>query len=178
MDGIRAQRTFGTTGPLVFFTVGGKGPGEQLDLPAGGAQELAVSADAVSIAPMDRLDVIVNGRVAGMVKRAGDGHTLSFRGKVPVPDGGWVAIRVVGPSSKYVTDSYAFAQTSPVYVVRGGSRWTSPEDAKFLAQVVDAVWARVDGPRARWRTPAERDRFKAAIDQARAVYLAIARRTD
>lgn len=41
---------------------------------------------------------------------------------------------------------------------------------------VDAIWARVDGSRARWRTPAERDTFKAAIDRARSVYLEIAAR--
>ena len=28
IDGVKAQRTFGTTGPLVFFTVEGRGPGE------------------------------------------------------------------------------------------------------------------------------------------------------
>jgi hypothetical protein len=73
-----------------------------------------------------------------------------------MPDGSWVAIRVVGPSSKYVSDSYAFAQTSPVYVARGSRRWMSLDEGKFLAQVVDAIWARVDGPRA-VRIPTERD---------------------
>ena len=107
---------------------------------------------------------------------SGDPQRIAFDGTVAIPDGGWVAIRVVGPSSRYVSDSYAFAQTSPVYVVRDGQRWRSSEDAAFLGQVVDAIWARVDGPRARWRTPAERDRFKAAIDRARSVYLEIAAR--
>jgi TolB protein len=200
MDGIKAQRTFGTTGPLVFFTANGKGPGEEIALRRGDPAAVQVRAEAISIAPIERLEVIVNGRVAHTRPREGSGPStrsgppragsrdsgqagvsgeqqrIAFDGAVVVPEGGWVAIRVVGPSSKYVSDSYAFAQTSPVYVVRDGTRWTSADDARFLAEVVDAIWARVDGPRARWRTPAERDTFKAAIDRARSVYLEIAAR--
>jgi TolB protein len=172
MNGIKAQRTFGTTGPLVFFTVNGKGPGEEIAL--GNGADVQVKVDAVSIAPMEKLEVIVNGRIAHTIKPSGDPGRIAFADSVPVPDGGWVAIRVLGPSSKYVSDSYAFAQTSPVYIVRGGRRWTSAADARFLAQVVDAIWARVDGQRARWRTPAEREKFKAAIDKARSVYLQVA----
>jgi TolB protein len=174
MDGIKSQRTFGTTGPLVFFTADGKGPGEEITMTGGARQEVRVKGDAVSIAPMEKLEVIVNGRVAYTVKPAGDAHRLAVDADVAVPDGGWVAVRIVGPASKYVSDSYAFAQTSPVYVVRNGKRWTSADDATFLSQVVDAIWARVDGPRARWRTPDERETFRAAIDRARSVYLEIA----
>jgi hypothetical protein len=59
-----------------------------------------------------------------------------------------------------------------VYVVRDGRRFTSAEDARFLAETVDAVRARVE--RAPWRTPTERARFHAALDSARAVYRRIA----
>jgi hypothetical protein len=45
----------------------------------------------------------------------------------------------------------------------------SAADAKFLAEVVDAISARVDrGP---WRSDAEREKFKREIDQAKTVYL-------
>lgn len=174
MEGIKAQRTFGTTGPLVFFTVNDKGPGEEVSLPAGASPELRVRAEALSIAPMERMEVIVNGRVAHTVSAGAEPGRLVFDGPISAAEGGWLAIRVLGPASRYVTDSYAFAQTSPVYIVRDGKQWTSAADARFLAEVVDAIWARVDGPRARWRTPAERETFKAALDEARAVYLRIA----
>jgi hypothetical protein len=71
-----------------------------------------------------------------------------------------------------VSDSYAFAQTSAVCVVRNERRFTSVEDAKFLAQTVDAIGARAE--RARWRTPIERARFRAGLEQARRVYERIA----
>jgi hypothetical protein len=92
---------------------------------------------------------------------------------VPVPDGGWVVARAIGPSHRYITDSYAFAQTSPVYVVRNGKKYVNPEDARFLLSAVDAIWMRTDAA-SRWRSPAEREKFKAAIDQARAVYQSLA----
>jgi len=175
MDGIKAQRTFGTTGPLVFLEVEGKGPGDEIALTAAERPELKVKVDAVSIAPMEKLEIIMNGRVAATAKPS-DPQKITFTGNVAVPQGGWIAARVVGPASRYVSDSYGFAQTSPVYIVRDGKRFTSAEDALFLRDVVDAIWARVDGQRTRWRTPAEREKFKAAIDQARAVYDAIAKK--
>ena len=92
-----------------------------------------------------------------------------------MPDGGWIAVRVVGAPSKYVADSYAFAHSSPVYVVRDGRPpFVSAADAQFLAAVVDAIWARAD--RAGWRSEADRAAFKDEIDRARAAYVALARR--
>jgi TolB protein len=176
MDGVKAQRTFGTTGPLVFFTVNGKGPGEEVALRGAEPVAVQVKAEAVSIAPMAKLEVIVNGRISHTAGPSSNPQRIAVDDAIVVPDGGWVAIRVTGPSSRYVSDSYAFAQTSPVYIVRDGKRWTSADDARFLGEVVDAIWARVDGPRARWRTPAERDKFKATIDRARSVYMEIAAR--
>jgi hypothetical protein len=172
LDGIRAQHTFATTGPLVLLDVAGRQPGDEIALGAGAPTALRVRAEARSIAPMARLEIVVNGRVALAARAQRDSARLAVDTTVDVPQGGWVAARVLGPSSRYVSDSYAFAQTSPVYVVRGGRRFTSAEDARFLAQAVDAVRARVE--RAPWRTDAERARFMAALDSARAVYERIA----
>ena len=83
-----------------------------------------------------------------------------YEGTVSVPAGGWVAARVVGPPSKHIADSYAFAQTTPVYVVRNGKTFVSQDDARFLAGVVDAIWART--MRSPWRSDAERDGVQGA----------------
>ncbi|HEY8312198.1 MAG TPA: CehA/McbA family metallohydrolase, partial [Gemmatimonadaceae bacterium] len=170
LAGIKAGDTFGSTGPLVFLTVAGHHPGEEIDLPQNGARTLEVHAEAISIAPMSQLDIIVNGKVARSVTAATskDSARMVFDESIALPQGGWIAARVIGPSSRYVTDSYAFAQSSPVYVVRGGHRYTSAEDAKFLGEAVDAVWAKVE--HAPWRTTAERDRFHAELNRAREVY--------
>jgi hypothetical protein len=167
LHGLKAQRTFMSTGPILFFEVAGRGPGGELTLDDAHPEAVAIKAGARSIAPMDRLEIIVNGVVAHSVD-AVDSLRIDFEGEIPMPVGGWVAARVLGPSSRYVTDSYAFAHTSPVYVVRNGRVYRSAEDARFLAEAVEAAWRRADrGP---WRSDDERNRFRAAVDEALAVY--------
>jgi hypothetical protein len=60
-----------------------------------------------------------------------------------------------------------------VYVTRADrTPYVSSADARFLADVVAAIRARVErGP---WRSDADRDAMLAEIDQARAVYLKLA----
>jgi hypothetical protein len=92
-----------------------------------------------------------------------------------MPDGGWIAVRVVGAAHRLVADSYAFAHTSPVYVVREGRPpFVSAADAAYLGEVVEAIRARAE--RGAWRSDADRAAFLAQIDEARAVYLRIAGR--
>jgi Tol biopolymer transport system component len=180
---VKAGRTFASNGPLITqFTVDGQQAGGELRLPATAPAEVVVDARVLSIAPIERIEVVVNGQIAqtvaasgGTAPTAGLGmHELSFRGRVAIPDGGWIAARVVGPPSPYVADSYAFAHTSPVYVVRDGRPFVSAADALYLAEVVEAIWTRAD--RAGWRSDADRAAFRAEIDQARAVYLKLASR--
>ena len=177
LEGLQAQRTFMTTGPLLFLEVQGRdsggaelparGPGEEIALPASATETVEVRAEAVSIVPMGRLEIVVNGEVVQTVE-ASDPFEVAFQGGVPLPQGGWIAARVLGPSSRYVTDSYAFAHTSPVYVVRDGQTFRSAEDARFLAEAIQLSWERADrGP---WRTAGERAEFRSAIDEALAVY--------
>lgn len=170
--GIRAGHSYSSTAPLVTFTANGREMGDEIRVAANAPSGVRVHADARSIAPMARLDIIVNGAVVRSVA-AGDSAHLVFDGSVAMPDGGWVAARVTGPVSRYVGDSYAFAQTTPVYVVRGGHRFTSAADARFLAELVEDIWTRTDRDAA-WRSPDERARFHAGIERARGIYERIA----
>ena len=168
LDAVRRGRTFMSTGPLLLLDVEGKQPGDEItDAPA----ELRVRAEATSIAPIDSLQILVNGQVVRTV-RGRDPTRITFQGGVPMPRGGWIAARVLGPASGYFGDDYAFAHTSPVYVVRAGQTFVDRADVQFLTRTVDAIWTRVEG--ARWRSVAERDQFRAAVDSARAGYARIA----
>jgi TolB protein len=171
VDAIKRGRTFFSTGPILMLQVEGREPGEELTLATGAPQTLRVKADVVSIAPLDSLEILVNGDIVQTVK-ATDPLQIVFDGPIAVPQGGWVAARASGPKSKYIGDDYPFAQTTPVYVVRGGRRYVKAADVQFLAQTVDAIWARVEN--ARWRSGAEKEKFRAAVDQARAVYAKLA----
>jgi TolB protein len=173
LDAVRRGRTFMSTGPLLFLDVEGRQPGDEIRITADAPGRVRVSAEAVSITPMDSLQILVNGVVARTVA-ARDRSRIVFDGSVEMPDGGWLAARVLGPHSKYIGDDYAFAHTSPVYVVRGGRKYVNAEDAWFLAQTVDAIWSRVE--RSAWASNADRDRFRLAVDSARAVYRRLAGR--
>jgi hypothetical protein len=167
MDAIKQGRTFFSTGPLVRFEVDGHEAGDEIALAAGGSPTVRVIADVASIAPLDSLEVVVNGEVAQTV-RATDPLHVTFDGPIAVPHGGWVTVRASGPKSKYLGDDYAFAQTSPVYLTRGGRRYLKAEDVQFLLETVNAIGTRVE--KARWRSDAERDAFRAALDRGRAFY--------
>jgi TolB protein len=167
IDAIKRGRTFFSTGPLLMLTVDGREPGEEIALPATAPASMRVKAEVMSIAPVETLEILVNGEIVQTV-RATDPSKMTFDGQVNVPAGGWVAARATGPKSKYLGDDYAFAQTTPVYVVRGGKRYVKAADVQFLADTCDAIWARVE--RGRWRSDAERAAFKAAVDKAKAYY--------
>jgi hypothetical protein len=167
MAGIKAQRTFVSSGPIVTLDVAGRGMGDEIALGPNDGPSLRVKAEVISIVPFDTLDIVVNGAVARAVP-ARDSLRLIFDEQVPIPQGGWIAVRVRGRASRHVGDSYAFAQTSPVYVVRDGKRFVSTADARFLGEGVDALWTRVRD--ARWAAPADSARFHAEILRARAVY--------
>jgi TolB protein len=172
LDAVRRGRTFMSTGPLLLLDVAGKQPGDEIaDAPA----ELRVKAEATSIAPIDSLQILVNGQVVQTV-RGTDSLRITFDDDVRMPQGGWVAARVLGPASKYFGDDYAFAHTSPVYVTRAGQTYVNSADVQFLSETVAAIWTRVES--ARWRSAAERDHFRAAVDSARAVYARLAEQAD
>ena len=167
MDAVKRGRTFFSTGPLLLLGVDGHEPGDTIKVGSDGPTSVHVRVDLTSIVPVDVLDILLNGDVVKTVRPTDPKHVV-FDGTIDAPQGGWMAARASGPASKYVGDDYAFAQTSPVYIVRAGHPYLNAADVRFIAETIDAIWARVE--RSPWRSDAERDAFHAAVDQARAVY--------
>jgi TolB protein len=118
LDGMKAGRSFVTNGPLVQFTVDDAMPGDVTAADGAAAWSLRLHT-AVDVAT---IDVIVNGEVVESLQ-AGDGAHQAFSGEIDLPDGGWVALRVLGPATTAWPgmDSYAFAHTSPVWIGEVGS---------------------------------------------------------
>ena len=170
---VKRGRTFMSTGPIILIDVNGHPPGDEIAVAADAPTAVHVKVDVRSIARVDSMQVIVNGKAIKTIARTGpDSGRIAFDGPIEVAQGGWVAARVIGPPSKYLGDDYAFAHTGPVYIVRGGKRHVEPQDVEFLSQTVDAIWSRVD--RGRWRSQAEWDQFRATVDSARSVYSRLA----
>jgi TolB protein len=170
LEAIKQGRTFFSTGPILLMTVDGREPGSEIARAGTAAATHRVQIDVHSIAPVDTLEILANGDVVETI-RATDPKRISFDGPVQLPAGGWIAARVSGPPSPYLGDDYAFAQTSPVYVLRDGRKYVKAADVQFLADTVEAVWTRVE--KSRWRSDADRAAFRATLDKAKAFYASL-----
>jgi hypothetical protein len=168
IESVKAGRTFATNGPLLFFEVEGRGPGEEIALEGDDPASMTAKFEVLSLAPVDKLEILVNGKVQTVRPNEG-GTRMNVSVPVEVSGAGWIAARVIGPKHRYVGDNYAFAQTSPVYVTRDGRSFTSAEDAGFLLDVIDELWRRVQ-ERARWRSEAEERAYREAVEKAKSVY--------
>ena len=166
---IRARRTFATNGPLLFLTVEDRLPGGEIQVPEGHVGEHGVVVEVASNSPLDRVEILVNGEVAEIHDAGGRGERFRVESRVALEGSGWIAARALGPSSPLVPDSYAFAQTSPVWIVAGGRAYRAEEDVRFLLAAVRSFRERVVD-RSRWVDEADRDRFLARVDEAVAVY--------
>ena len=126
IDGIRENRTFTTSGPLLFLSAGGGDIGDVLDLPAG--TTVPVKAQAVSRRPLGRLEIVVNGEVVAATDTTETSAGLSFT--LRAEEGSWVIARASRSASFNALDGPDIAHTSAIYIdIEGESRF-SPDAAK------------------------------------------------
>jgi TolB protein len=130
LAGLKAGRSFVTTGPLLQFTVGGHEPG---DVVTPSTDSTPWQLHVASSVPFERVEILVNGRVVW----AGDGlkqaGTQIYRGTVDAPAGGWIAARVHGGVIAWpAMDSYPFAHTAPLWF--GAIGTTDPVAARIAAK--------------------------------------------
>jgi hypothetical protein len=173
LKGLTAGRSFVTNGPLVFMRVDGAEPGAELRLTGERATSVRVQVEARSIFPMDALDIVLNGQVVASVKPT-DRYRVTFDGQVPVTRSGWIAARVTGPErERLMMDSYVYAHTNPVYLVKGDAKPQSPEDARYFLRWIDHVIGLLEKSDA-FNSPAEKTEVIGLWRRARAVYVPLA----
>ncbi|MEZ5356277.1 MAG: CehA/McbA family metallohydrolase [Bryobacteraceae bacterium] len=165
--GLRAGRTFVTNGPLVEFTVNGKGPGEVVTSDG----RLTVRAKAVSRIRFDRVELIQDGEVIAEQSAQG-GVVAMLEREVKVSRGGWLALRVVS-SAKSHGGARVFAHTSPVYhrVPETGFRRASAAGA-FVDEIEDSM--RLIGKTYRFSSDADRAVALGRFRAGREAFLKIA----
>jgi Tol biopolymer transport system component len=173
LESVKAGKTFATNGPLLFMNVEDQLPGGEISLSGEGPDTLSVQGEVYSIAPLNNVDILLNGVVVDSINIRDKELPVEFATQVAVPENGWIAARAYGPYNQYLTDSYPFAQTTPVYVLRNGQRYTSTEDAMFLHDVVEAFWQSVND-RNNWENEAEKENFFKTVEEAKEVYRDIA----
>jgi hypothetical protein len=127
--GVRAGQVVVSNGPLLDLTVNGSGPGALLNA-TGTLQGEAVASFH---RPLERLEIIVNGKVEASRDVAGQREArLPFR--IPRQDSSWVAARVTSPGLQ--GEPVIQAHTNPVYVLRDGQ----PVSAANAREALRARW--------------------------------------
>ena len=172
ISAVKAGRTFATNGPLLFLEVDGRSPGDEIALTAQDPDSFQVKVELASIAPVDFVEVIVNGEVVHTWVPKSDELTEQFRTNIKVPNSGWVSARAIGGVSRFVGDAFAFALTSPVHIIRDEIIYTSAKDAQFLLDSVDSLWKRVEA-RNTWQNETQKKTYYEAILKARSTYQSI-----
>lgn len=172
IEGFRAGRTFVSNGPLVSFTVDGRGPGAEINF--AGTKRVTVEADAVSLVPMEALELVVNGEVVAQAKPAADGTTVKLSHVLELDRSAWVAARVRGAGHRRVmNDPKLFAHTSPVYCLRDGKPVALAKDAAIVLGWIDRLIADVKAS-PRFATEARREEVLDVFQRGRRHYEQIA----
>ncbi len=180
IDGVRAGRTFATTGPMLKFTAGGRDLGETIAATAGDL--IPVRAEVSSRIPVERIEIIQGGKIVATIENNERSRDLVFEGDVRVDGSTWIAARAYSSEllPYQVSDLLGedgvplMAHTSPIYVDVDGKPRRSPEDAAFLAGWCDRAieWAKTE---ARFQYDWQREEMVALFEQARAIYVEQAR---
>jgi TolB protein len=172
MGSLKAGHSFATNGPLLGFTLGGAGIGDELTF--GGAQpRVAFSVRLRSIVAVDHLELVCNGRV---VRSFVTGKPLDhgeFSGSIALKDSGWCIVRASTDAGRYpVLDTYVYATTSPIYMTVAGRKPRSPDDARYFAAWVDRI-AETTSAYPDWNNAAEKSMVLERLTQAKAVFVAL-----
>ena len=131
LEAVRRGRSFVTNGPLIQFTAGGAEAGGVIGAAAN--QSIEWKLEAVSSAAVEKVEIIVNGKVAWSGQGLSAPGRRTLTGKVTVPAGGWIAARIYGGATRPpMSDSYPFAHTAPIWFGKRGS--SEPAAAKASAQ--------------------------------------------
>jgi TolB protein len=154
LGGLKAGRSFVTTGPLINLHVGGRSPGDTVAGTAGEDVPWELRVD--SSLPAERVEILVNGDVVWSGGPIKAGETQNYRGTVKAPAGGWIAARVHGGTTAWpAMDSYPFAHTAPLWFGSVGStdRAAAARAARDLLAALDVAESRIRGSYGETGTP-------------------------
>jgi hypothetical protein len=149
---------------LLDLAVGGRGPGEVVKWK--GRETVAEGqASAVFHRPIEKIEIIVNGKVAS--SRPGEGRReirLPFR--LPIAESAWIAARAT--SASLPGEPEIQAHTNPVYLLRDGL----PVSAAGAREALRARWARqaeyYRGPELTFADPRHRQELLRSVEAAAA----------
>jgi hypothetical protein len=159
---VRAGRGFVTNGPMLWLTVNGKAPGDTLSI--GAPRPMHVAAHAQAREPIDRIQILANGRV--VAEKTGD----RLEATIDPKNYTWLAARCYLRPGLTVR----LAHSSPVYLSGGAQRWDAGEDAAWFIQWIDELIAASESDPKRFRNGDEKQQVLLIYQRARAHYVRLA----
>ncbi|MCW5977244.1 MAG: CehA/McbA family metallohydrolase [Bryobacteraceae bacterium] len=154
LKGLNEGRSFITTGPLLFVTVNGQPPGHTFRVKA--PIEAAIEATVESHLPVDRIELVVNGKVTALGKSPA-------KTAIRPPASCWVAVRAI---QKLPGGRIRFAHSSPVFIdIEGRPPRPRKAEIEYLIERVQTEMKRSESV-----LPAEAiAEYRSALEKYRAV---------
>ena len=120
--------SFATSGPLLFLSVNGKGPGSNIEYSGNSVQSVTVQVKAASgELPFNSLEIIQDGKVVSEWHGGEPVFQKEIKTTLKVSASSWIAARCSGPDTVH-------AHTNPVWIYFNGRppRPSQPEAAREL----------------------------------------------
>ena len=163
----RDGRSFVSAGPLVYFKLEGREPGDEIRLEAG-KHSLAASVEVASITPLERIDLLHNGEVIETLQPEGKPLKANLKKTVSVEQSGWLAVRVIAQAVRQpLRRGQPFAATMPVWVTVDGKPVRSKKDADYFIERLDQALAQALAI-GKWNSEQEKDEVRKMYAEARA----------
>lgn len=165
--GLKAGRSFVTTGPLMQFRISGRLPGERLALDAPGG-EITVEGWVESLNPLDKVELVFNGEVVRRFTLDADRRKSVFKERIPVTRSGWFHLRATANAGRDPRRP-ELAFSNPIQIIVGDQPIRNKASAEYLIRWVDKLQDMARGSLP-WRSEAEREKVFAQFEEARRVY--------
>ena len=149
-DGLKAGRTFVTSGPMLELTINGHGIGSELRVARG--ERLFIDAKAFinsDIDLLEKIELIQQGEVVATESLQKGAAELNLNHQVDAGDGSWFVVRAQGKNKNIV------ALSAPIYIYAADSGFCKPSVipsiiTKLKQQMQEILVSNVDGEYESW----------------------------
>jgi hypothetical protein len=148
---LREGHVFVTNGPVLFLTTKREG------------SKLKASVEVVAREPIDRVELVANGRVINRVDLKADVRQYRHEFSVPAADYSWLAARCFLKRGATIR----LAHSSPVYLE---GKWDARPDAQYFVEWLDELIEQTTSDPKRFAGASERNEILDLYRQARAFY--------
>jgi len=156
---------------MLFLRVNEEEVGSTIKIDPGKPIRLKLHAEAASAGTLDRLEVVAKGRVVKAVSLADSEGRLVADLEMTPSESGWLAARCFERPDATIR----FAHTSPIYIQFGDRPSIVAEDARYFIAWIDRE-VEFYQKESRFRKPQDRAAMLSLFEEARQVYLDIARK--